>query len=112
MSTPHNKLHGLLGMAKRAGKLSVGFDAAVAAVKNGEAPLIVAAADCSEKTAKECRFCASRHQADVAVLPFDRAAFAAAVGFLKPVAVAAVCDEGFAKAIRSYCTVTKEEDSL
>lgn len=112
MSPPLNKLHGLLGMAKRAGRLSVGFDAAVAAVKNGEATLIVTAADCSVKTEKECRFHASHHQAEVAVLPLDRAAFAAAIGFLKPVAVAAVCDEGFAKAIRSYCTVTKEEDSL
>jgi len=99
-------------MAKRAGKLTPGFDAAVAAVKSGESTLIVAAEDCSPKTEKECRFIASQQHADVARLPFDRSALAAAIGFHKPVAVAAVCDDGFAKAIRSYCIVNKEEDSL
>ncbi len=111
MTTPH-KLHGLLGMSKRAGKLTLGFDAAVAAVKSGESTLIAVAQDCSPKTEKECRFCASQHHAEVVRLPFDRSALAAAVGFQKPVAVAAVCDDGFAKAIRTYCIVNKEEDSL
>ncbi len=111
MTTP-SKLHGLLGMAKRAGKLSVGFDAATAAVKNGEAELLVIAADCSPKTEKECRFVLKSFEATIIKLPLDRAAFAAAIGVPKLVAVAAVCDNGFATAIRSYCPENKEEDSL
>lgn len=109
MKTP-DKLHGLLGMAKRAGKLCVGFDAAVAAVKDGSCQLLLIAADGSAKTEKECRFAAD--STPVLRLPLDKALLSAAIGATKPVAVAAVCDGGFAKAIRSNCPETKEEDSL
>lgn len=104
------KLHGLLGMARRAGRLAIGFDAAVAALKDGKSTTVLIASDGSPKTAKECRF----HAGDDAVvyLPLSKTAFAAAIGAHKPVAVAAVCDDGFAAAIRPYGTDTKEEDSL
>ena len=45
-----DKLLSLLGLAKRAGKLEPGFDAAVAAVRSGKASLLVAARDISKKT--------------------------------------------------------------
>lgn len=103
MPTP-DKLHGLLGMARRAGKLSIGFDASLAAVKDGKSALLLLAGDASPKTEKECRFTADSFGAKVCTLPYDKAALADAIGMSKPVAVAAVCDSGFAKAIRSYCT--------
>lgn len=107
-----SKLCGLLGMAKRAGRLVVGFDAAVAAVTNRESETLLLASDSSKKTEKECRFCADTHHALVCVLPLDKAALSAAIGAHKPVAVVAVTDAGFAGAIRSHCSDTKEEDSL
>lgn len=108
----HPKLCGLLGMAKRAGRLVVGFDAAVASIGNRESDILLLASDSSEKTKKECRFCADTHQAGVCILPLDKAALSAAIGAHKPVAVVAVTDSGFATAIRSHCSDTKEEDSL
>ena len=107
-----SKLAGLLGMAKRAGRLVVGFDACIAAVANGESASLLLASDSSPKTQKECRFCAESHHADVTVLPLDKSALSAAIGAHKPVAVAAVTDDGFAGAIRSHCSETKEETSL
>ncbi len=108
----HSKLCGLLGMAKRAGRLIVGFDAAVTAVADRESNTLLLASDSSPKTQKECRFCADTHGALVCVLPLDKATLSAAIGAHKPVAVAAVTDLGFANAIRSHCSDTKEEDSL
>ena len=107
-----HKLAGLLGMARRAGRLSLGFDAALAAVNDRESDLLLTAADASAKTEKECRFTADKHGASVERLPLDKAALSAAVGAHKPVAVLAVCDEGFANAIRSYVLNCKEENSL
>lgn len=103
MNDPH-KLVGLLGMSRRAGRLAIGFDAALTAVKDGKSALLLVAADVSPKTCKECRFVCTAHNAAVRMLPLDKAALAAAIGAHKPVAVAALSDEGFAGAIRSYCT--------
>lgn len=107
-----HKLIGLLGMARRAGRLPIGFDAAVAAVTDGKSDTLLMASDGSPKTEKECRFTAEKHQASVIRLPLDKAALSAAIGTTKPVAVVAVADKGFAQAIRSYCSETKEENSL
>lgn len=98
------KLVGLLGMSRRAGRLAIGFDAAVTAVKDSKSSLLLLAADASPKTAKECRFAlAAATSAAMMQLPLDKNALAAAIGAHKPVAVIAVCDEGFARTIRSYC---------
>lgn len=107
-----HKLAGLLGMARRAGRLSLGFDAALAAVNDRQSALLLTAADASAKTEKECRFTAEKNGVDTMRLPLDKAALSAAIGAHKPVAVIAVCDEGFAGAIRSYVSNCKEENSL
>lgn len=102
-----NKLAGLLGMARRAGRLSIGFDASVAAAESGKTALILLVTDVSPKTAKECAFAAETYGVRVMNLPLDKAALADAIGMHKPVAVIAVCDSGFAKAIRPHCTDTE-----
>ena len=45
-----DKLAGLLGMCRRAGRLTTGFDAVKALAAEGRAALILAAADLSEKS--------------------------------------------------------------
>ena len=51
-----NKLLSLLGLARRAGKVEPGFDAAVGAARSGKAALLLAAGDISEKTVKNLRY--------------------------------------------------------
>ncbi len=99
-------------MARRAGRLSIGFDASVASAESGKTSLILLATDASPKTAKECTFAAETYGVQAMTLPFDKAALSEAIGMHKPVAVVAVCDSGFAKAIRPHCNSSKEEHSL
>ena len=51
-----DKLLSLLGLARRAGKVEPGFDAAVNAARSGRAALLLAAGDISEKTVKNLRY--------------------------------------------------------
>ena len=95
---------GVVGMARRAGRLSIGFDASVGAAESGKTGLLLLSTDASPKTAKECAFAAETYGVRVMLLPFDKAALSEAIGMHKPVAVLAVCDSGFAKAIRPHCT--------
>ena len=46
----NNKLLSLLGIARRAGRLSLGYDSAEEAMKNGKSRLLILAWDLSERT--------------------------------------------------------------
>lgn len=91
----------LLGLARKAGKLEIGFDAAKECMLNGKAYLVVCAEDISEKTFKEVNFFATKStNPDLAVikLNFDRYALSNAIG--TSAACVAVKDSGFAKKIQ------------
>ncbi|MFR8126825.1 MAG: ribosomal L7Ae/L30e/S12e/Gadd45 family protein [Acutalibacter sp.] len=94
-----SKLAGLLGIARRAGKLITGFDAAAASAAAGKAALLLMAADLSEKTAKELRYAAREKKIPLARMPLNKEETGAACGFQKPVGVLATEDRGFATAM-------------
>lgn len=99
------KLSGLLGICRRAGRLVTGFDAVVALCSTQSALLMIAS-DASPRTVKELQFRLTAYT--VYRLPITKEQTAAVLGSSKPVAVLATADEGFAKAIRNYFT---EEES-
>ena len=80
-----DKLLSLLGLARRAGKIEPGFDAAVSAARGHKAALLLAARDISEKTLKNLRY------------EGDRAG------------VLAITDTGFAKAVKELAEAVTEE---
>ncbi|MCL4462968.1 MAG: ribosomal L7Ae/L30e/S12e/Gadd45 family protein [Firmicutes bacterium] len=90
-----NKLLALLGLAKRAGKLSFYEEANLLAIRSGRARLLVLAEDAGESTAKKyldkCRY----YQVPV-VRGVSRENLGVALGSPPRTAVA-VLDEGFAK---------------
>lgn len=86
------RLTGLLTMCRKAGKLLLGFDAVKDAARQGQAALVLLAADVSPKTEKEIRFYAG--DVPVRMLPFQMDALK--VFFRKRTAVYGVCDAGFA----------------
>lgn len=92
-----DKLCGLLGMCRRCGRLVTGFDAVVA-LSNDTNALLMTADDASPRTVKELQFHAPT--ATLYRLPLTKEQIARAVGSQKPVAVLAVADEGFAKALQ------------
>ncbi len=48
-----DKIKGLLGLCRRAGKISAGHDAAVASIKSRRARLALISSDCSDRLKKE-----------------------------------------------------------
>lgn len=87
-----------LGLARRAGKLSYGYDTVVAAMRQGDCPLVLTAADLSEKTKKNARFEADRTQTAYLETAFTMEQISAAIG--KKTGVIALCDAGFARSLK------------
>jgi len=90
------RLIALLGLARRAGKLAVGYSAAEQAVKRGERPLVIVARDAGEgQRARIARWEPVRGLLADAV---DAAELARALGRGK-LSVVAVSDPGFVQGI-------------
>ncbi len=96
-----DKLLSLLGLARRAGRLACGHDAAVEAIVKNRAALCLCSADASERLERELRHaCTFEHKH----IPFVRlsvpmAALSQAIG--TKAAVVAVNDAGFAARLLS-----------
>lgn len=61
---PNKKYLSMLGMARRAGKLSMGHDMAVKAVMEHKTDLIIFACDVSNRLINEFKVCAKKANAD------------------------------------------------
>ena len=99
----------MLGIARKSGRLSVGFDAVVAAIKRGKSRLVVVASDISEKTEKELRYHAENKKTEVIRISEDIFTVSNAIG--TKAGVISVDDEGLAAAIQKRFEI-KEEISL
>ncbi len=92
-----NKILSLLGFARKAGKLSFGFDMTSQAVKKGKCFLILNACDVSDKTLKEIDYITSKSGIKRITLEgVNIKALSAAVG--KPCGIISVNEKGFADA--------------
>lgn len=102
-----DKLAGLLGLARRAGKLSLGHDAVLDSMKGGSAELCLLSSDASERLYKELvRASENLTQAHVPIYVTDYTmdGFGMCLG-AKKTAVLSVNDRGFAKRITEELTV-------
>ena len=54
----NDRILSLLGLCRRSGKLSLGNDAVIASVRDGEARLVLCTADISENTRKKITYAA------------------------------------------------------
>ena len=104
------KLAGLLGIARRAGHILVGFDAVRAALLAGRTKAVLLAADCSPKTEKELCFAGQESKCPIIRLTADKAELAGALGWEKPIAAVATDDRGFAAAMLKACGTETKED--
>jgi ribosomal protein L30E len=82
-------------MARRAGKLTLGFDAAKDTISNKSAKLILVTADVSEKTAKEIRYFAAKENVKVAKIDITETTRL----FGKSYGVMSLTDKGFAESV-------------
>ena len=102
-----DKLLSLLGLAKRAGKLEPGFDAAVAAARSGKASLLLAAGDISEKTVKNLRYEGDRAGVPTLRIQAGMEELGRACGVRA--GVLAVTDKGFSKAVQNLGNAVTDE---
>lgn len=100
----NNKLNGLLGLCRKAGKMALGHDAVIASIKQGKAHLAITCCDSSERLKKEiadeCSF-RNRH-----IKYVDSDFEMSELGFIigKKVGVISIDDEGFADKLYSILT--------
>lgn len=107
---PTDRLAGLLGIARRAGRLTIGFRAVAAQIADGKADAVLLAADLSEKTGKELRFAAKDKAVKLFRIPLNKQELAHLLGLEKPVGVLAIEDKGFAASIEKLCRRELEEE--
>ena len=87
-----NKLLGLMGLMRKAGKLALGYDESISEAKKGHARCVIISPDISPKTEKELRYHLKDVRINILKAPAD---FGLAVG--KAVKIIAVNDAGFAR---------------
>lgn len=108
----NDRLTGLLGMARRAGHLTAGFDAAKDLLTAGRAQLVLLASDISQKTEKELRFAAGAASPPVLFAGLTKEEIGHAIGANRPVGVIAIDDRGFAAAMQQAAGRFNEEDGI
>ena len=93
----NDRLLSFLGIARKAGRLSLGFDSVCESVRKGESRMILIASDASEGTVRRLRSRLPEDFADVYQMPCDIDRIDAALG--KGVRLISVNDKGFANKI-------------
>ena len=66
-----NKLLSVLGLARRAGRLAMGHDAALKSIYTSKAKLLIFANDISERSKKEMTLALNKNKINIPVLPLD-----------------------------------------
>ncbi len=106
MAERKEKFLSMLGLSRRAGKLTWGFDQVMEAVKSGKASGVIVACDISEKTFKNIKFETDKKDLRIlrAEIPQEELSFYAGVR----AGVYAVTDGGFFKRL---CELNVAEQS-
>lgn len=91
----NNKLLSFLGLCRRAGKMTIGNDAVIEEINNGESCLVLLAVDASQRTAKEVALVAENNNVEIRTLSCSKQQLSQALG--KLTAVISIHDAGFAK---------------
>ncbi len=98
----NNKLLPFLGIAKRAGRLSLGFDMAAEAMLKGKSKLLLLSNDLSQRTQKSIQRTAQQTGTRTIVLDIPMEQLGGSVG--KLTGIVSVNDAGFAKKLITLCT--------
>ncbi len=94
-----NKFLSLLGMARKANRVSLGYDKSLEAVHTFKSQVVFVANDISEKTKRGLVFAAEDAEIEIITTPFSIFDFTNAVG--TKTGIVSVNDSGFAKKLVS-----------
>ena len=95
----NNRFLSLLGICRKAGKLSYGYDSVVESVKAGKAAVIFICEDASEKTRKNILFEAERGHVPCVPVSYTLEDMSAAIG--KKTKIISINDKGLAEKAQS-----------
>ena len=95
----NDRLLSLLGVCRRAGKITIGCDPVIESVKKGESSLVIFAKNTSENTRKTVLSAVAQSEVEVLNLDYDKEDISVSLG--KLCAVASINDKGFAKKLLS-----------
>jgi len=96
----NDRVSGLLGICRKAGKLSLGHDESKISVKNGSASLCILSSDSSQRLKEEFFALCKDAKIEAITVPYSTEQFAFIVG--SKAAVVTVNDEGFRKKLMTY----------
>lgn len=102
-----DRLLSLLGLCRRAGKLTLGNDPVIDSINAKKAKLVIVASDCSQNTAKSVLRLAHQNNVPTHIVPHTKDEISLSVG--KYTAVLSVCDIGFARSLDTLICSLKEE---
>ena len=89
----------LLGLARKAGRIVPGSDAAGQCLRQGKASLLLLVSDASDNTARRARRRAEETGTELLFLPYTKEELGRALG-RRTCALAVLTDEGFASALK------------
>ncbi|MGM9637885.1 MAG: L7Ae/L30e/S12e/Gadd45 family ribosomal protein [Eubacteriales bacterium] len=108
-----NNLSGMIGLARRAGKLRFGTEQTVDAIRSpGKPKLVCLSSDASENTVKKITDGCHYHQVELVVLPISKAELGRCIGKTMEVSVVAIMDVNFRKAIFKQLEVTNASGDM
>ncbi len=97
----NDKLLSFLGIARRAGRLSLGFDMAAESMKKGKSKLLLITEDLSPRTTRSIIETARKSATQTIVLNISMEQIGKSLG--KVTGIISVNDEGFAKKLKMLC---------
>lgn len=92
------RITGMLGLARRAGRLNFGFDAVLDDIAKGKSKTVLLSCDASERTSKKITEACGRFNIKLAVLPVSKMQVGKAIGRIDT-AVVSISDKKFAEKI-------------
>ncbi len=105
-----NKFYNLLGLARRAGKIGWGHDAAFDSIKHGKAHLCLMTSDSSERLKNEFMRECNYGERNVKLIVTDKTMDDMKKIIGVKAGVLTVNDEGFAKSLKQYISTTEVID--
>nr|WP_317412899.1 ribosomal L7Ae/L30e/S12e/Gadd45 family protein [uncultured Solibaculum sp.] len=105
----NDRLLSLLGIARRAGKLTMGFDPVAEDAAKHKARLVLTASDLSQRTLKGVGEICTQH--NIPCIPLGRTMEEIHKAVGKRTGVLATADHGFAQSIKELCRFNNEEES-
>ena len=104
-----NKLSGMLGLAMRAGKVTLGTEQICAALPKGKIDLVLVSSMASDGTKKKLRFKCEYYKTRMIEVNIDTEELGRLLGKTYTPAAVAIADDNFSKAIEN---ILSSEESL